>query len=87
MQPSPNWNKGGRPTSPHYKMYDITSIPNVLAPVMCRWKYVFMTGRVLEGNWRRGIYWVAPILRGHREPITGLCTLGILSLYNITDAL
>ena len=69
-------------------MYDIASIPNaILVPVMGHWKNVFIKGTFLEGNWRRGIYWVAPILRGHLGQITGLCTLGILSLYNKPDAL
>lgn len=66
------------PTSSQCKMFDITSIPTItLKPPMCQWKEVFIKGKVLEGNWRRGIYTVAPLLRGHREPITGLCLKGL----------
>ena len=41
-----------------------------------------MKGRVLQRNWQKGIYSVAPLLRGHREPITGISVRSELEKIN-----
>ncbi|KAK2559654.1 F-box/WD repeat-containing protein 7 [Acropora cervicornis] len=41
-----------------------------IKPATCRWKSIYMHALSLEKNWAQGKYTVAPLLRGHREPIT-----------------
>ncbi|CAH3046341.1 unnamed protein product [Porites lobata] len=43
---------------------------SLLKPATCRWKKIYMRALLLDKNWAQGRYSVAPLLRGHREPIT-----------------
>ena len=43
---------------------------SLLKPATCRWKKTYMRALLLDKNWAQGRYSVAPLLRGHREPIT-----------------
>ena len=55
----------------------------ILQPPLCRWKDVYIRAFHLEMNWAQGRYTVAPLLRGHKEPITSisLCGKKLLCLY------
>ena len=52
----------------------------VLKPLICRWKDIFIRANALKENWVRGRYTVAPLLRGHKEPINAFACNGMLSL-------
>lgn len=41
-----------------------------LKPATCRWKNIYIRALSLDRNWAQGRYSVAPLLRGHKEPIT-----------------
>ena len=41
-----------------------------LNPATCRWKNIYIRALSLDKNWAQGRYIVAPLLRGHRDPIT-----------------
>lgn len=41
-----------------------------LKPATCRWKSIYIHALSLDKNWAQGKYTVAPLLKGHREPIT-----------------
>ena len=43
---------------------------SLLKPATCRWKKIYMRALLLDKNWAQGRYSVAPLLRGHRDPIT-----------------
>lgn len=43
---------------------------SLLKPATCRWKKIYMRALFLDKNWAQGRYSVAPLLRGHKEPIT-----------------
>lgn len=42
----------------------------VLKPATCRWKQIYIRALSLDKNWEQGRYSVAPLLRGHKDPIT-----------------
>lgn len=41
-----------------------------LKPATCRWKFIYIRALSLDKNWAQGKYTVAPLLKGHRAPIT-----------------
>ncbi|PFX27958.1 F-box/WD repeat-containing protein 7 [Stylophora pistillata] len=41
-----------------------------LKPATCRWKEIYTRALSLDKNWEQGRYSVAPLLRGHKDPIT-----------------
>lgn len=41
-----------------------------LKPATCRWKFIYIHALSLDKNWAQGKYTVAPLLKGHRAPIT-----------------
>ena len=43
-----------------------------LKPATCRWKIIYIRALSLDKNWAQGKYTVAPLLKGHREPITSM---------------
>lgn len=42
---------------------------SILSPATCRWKNIYMRALSLDRNWAQGRYSVAPLLRGHKDPI------------------
>lgn len=42
----------------------------VLKPATCCWKQIYIRALSLDKNWEQGRYSVAPLLRGHKDPIT-----------------
>ncbi|XP_068687964.1 F-box/WD repeat-containing protein 7-like isoform X1 [Montipora foliosa] len=59
---------------PHAASSQVSHIPSTdgicLKPATCRWKNIYIRALSLEKNWAQGRYTVAPLLKGHREPIT-----------------
>ena len=39
---------------------------------VCKWKTVYIKGSVLRQRWRKGVYEVAPLLKGHRLQVTSI---------------
>jgi len=59
---------------PHTQTSQVSNTPFAegisLKPATCRWKSIYIRALLLDKNWAQGRYTVAPLLRGHREPIT-----------------
>lgn len=60
--------------TPHTPVSQGSNIPSSedvsISPPTCRWKNIYMRALSLDKNWAQGRYSVAPLLRGHKEPIT-----------------
>ena len=61
--------------TPHMPVSQGCNIPSSedfskLSPATCRWKDIYMRALSLDRNWAQGRYSVAPLLRGHKDPIT-----------------
>ena len=61
--------------TPHMPVSRGSDIPSseefyILSPATCRWKNIYMRALSLDRNWAQGRYSVAPLLRGHKDPIT-----------------
>lgn len=63
-----------RPTSPSKpkpNAYQTLCTHNLstLSP-LCKWKMVFIKAYSLDQNWKQGVYFMLPLLKGHRLPVT-----------------
>ncbi|EDO33032.1 predicted protein [Nematostella vectensis] len=65
-----------RPTSPSCKTPPPAFSTGMLQPPTCRWKTIYIRAYYLQKNWETGNYTIAPILRGHREPINDIACNG-----------
>lgn len=78
--PPSEWSEGkySRPTSPVSPTTSLLMLPassSVGSP--CKWKRVYMQAHTLWRNWDLGVYGIAPLLRGHRLPVTTIHTEGL----------
>lgn len=69
-----------RPTSPSrvpsLPSFYFTDPNDILSPVTCRWKGIYIRAYCLQQNWSCGRYTIAPILRGHKEPVNDIACDG-----------
>ena len=42
----------------------------------CHWKQVFIKSQQLLHNWKRGRYYLSPLLKGHGKPVTSIACDG-----------
>lgn len=70
------WEKFGEDLlqTPHTPVSQGSNMPSsedisILSPATCRWKNIYMRALSLDRNWAQGRYSVAPLLRGHKDPI------------------
>ena len=68
-------NSAGSPRLPSFD-FNSNSTDSILSPPTCRWKDVYIRAHHLELNWAHGRYTVAPVLRGHKEPINAMACDG-----------
>jgi F-box/WD-40 domain protein 7 len=65
-----------RPASPSkvppLPTFHFTEQERLLNPKTCRWKSIYIRAFYLRQNWRCGRYTIAPILRGHKEPVNAI---------------
>ena len=74
---SPQWTENLPPTSPSYKIKSYRLHNSTLHPPMCKWKEVYMKAHMLSRHWKLGVYSVAPLIRGHRLPVTSISCEGM----------
>ena len=82
--PPPGWSEGrySRPTSPVNPMTSLLMVPPTSSlGSVCKWKGDYIQAHTLKQNWERGVYGIAPLLRGHRLPVTTIHTEGTQATY------
>ena len=53
--------------------------------MLCHWRNIFNRAEHLLKNWRNSIYYVAPVLKGHKGQVTAFDSNGTVVVSGCTD--